>query len=76
MKYQLAVEGIDPGAVTLLVRDVRETLSNPDMGLVEADLHMELDLDPEQAQRLNRHLADGFWGHTLKPIEENTSNEG
>jgi hypothetical protein len=69
MKYQLKFEGIDPGAVTLLVRDVREFLANPDMGLVEADLHMELGISPEEAQRLNTHLSSGFWGHSLNAVE-------
>jgi hypothetical protein len=70
MKYKLSIGQIDPGAATLLVRDVREFLASPDMGDVHADLHMELDIEPKDAERLNRHLADGFWGHELRQVEE------
>jgi hypothetical protein len=67
MKYQLVIEDLDPGAVTLLVRDIKETLHQPDVNDARAKLSMVLDLEPDQVEKLNTHLGNGFWGHSLQP---------
>ncbi len=71
--HTLKIEGLAPGTVKPVLREVMDVLGNPDAGNIEADLWLELSLSDEQAKTLEAYFKGSWIVYNLKP--RNKGNE-